>query len=170
MRQNNLCIVVVRLCGKEISEIFSITPYLTNRIVLRYADYEVSSDVADVYFAGEQGYTLASDKEVISDLDTTETNYIYYSYSYDQNNFVNTSAFYSTLYTVKFSVETKKNFTSFSDEALKLLFAYYWPGNVRELENTIERACVLGKPPVIRADDLRLHVAGSSNPSGKVCE
>ena len=70
----------------------------------------------------------------------------------------------------KFSVETKKNFTSFSDEALKLLFAYYWPGNVRELENTIERACVLGKPPVIRADDLRLHVAGSSNPSGKVCE
>lgn len=70
----------------------------------------------------------------------------------------------------KFSVETKKNFTSFSDEALKLLFAYYWPGNVRELENTIERACVLGKPPVIRADDLRLHVAGTSNPSGKVCE
>ena len=94
------------LTSVEISEIFSITPYLTNRIVLRYADYEVSSDVADVYFGDEQGYTLASDKEVISDLDTTETNYIYYSYSYDQNNFVNTSAFYSTLYTVKFSVET----------------------------------------------------------------
>ena len=44
----------------------------------------------------------------------------------------------------------------FSDDALAVLHSYYWPGNVRELENTIERACVLGKPPLIRADDLRL--------------
>ena len=40
---------------------------------------------------------------------------------------------------------------------MESLYSYYWPGNVRELENTIERACVLGKPPIIRADDLRLH-------------
>ena len=56
----------------------------------------------------------------------------------------------------KFSRETKKNFTGFSNSALRLLYDYYWPGNVRELENSIERACVLGKPPVIQADDLRL--------------
>ena len=57
----------------------------------------------------------------------------------------------------KFSSEVKKNFVGFSEEAMESLYSYYWPGNVRELENTIERACVLGKPPIIRADDLRLH-------------
>ncbi|MBR5579874.1 MAG: sigma-54-dependent Fis family transcriptional regulator [Treponema sp.] len=56
----------------------------------------------------------------------------------------------------KFSSEVKKNFEGFSEDALAVLHGYYWPGNVRELENTIERACVLGKPPLIRADDLRL--------------
>lgn len=58
----------------------------------------------------------------------------------------------------KFSEETKKNFTGFSPEALNALDAYYWPGNVREFENTIERACVLGKPPIICASDLRLYM------------
>ena len=56
----------------------------------------------------------------------------------------------------KFSVETKKNFSGFSDSALHLLHTYSWPGNIRELENSIERACVLGKPPLIYAEDLRL--------------
>lgn len=56
----------------------------------------------------------------------------------------------------KFSDETKKNFTGFTTEALNVLYNYYWPGNVREFENTIERACVLGKPPKICAEDLRL--------------
>ena len=62
----------------------------------------------------------------------------------------------ATFFCHKFSGEVKKNFVGFSEDALKALHAYYWPGNVRELENTIERACVLGKPPIIRADDLRL--------------
>ncbi len=56
-----------------------------------------------------------------------------------------------------FSAETKKNFVGFSQDALDLLYSYYWPGNIRELENTIERACVLGKPPYIHAADLRLN-------------
>ena len=56
----------------------------------------------------------------------------------------------------KFSRETKKNFTGFSNTALRSLYEYYWPGNVRELENSVERACVLGKPPLIQADDLRI--------------
>jgi len=56
----------------------------------------------------------------------------------------------------KFSIETKKNFDGFSSSAEKTLLEYYWPGNVRELENSIERACVLGKPPLIQAEDLRI--------------
>ncbi len=60
----------------------------------------------------------------------------------------------------KFSVETKKNFTGFSAPAMKSLHDYYWPGNVRELENTIERACVLGLPPLIQEGNL--HIASSN--------
>ncbi len=64
----------------------------------------------------------------------------------------------------KFSVETKKNFIGFSQDALDALHSYYWPGNVRELENTVERACVLGKPPFINVEDLRLQIKHYSEP------
>ncbi len=57
----------------------------------------------------------------------------------------------------KFAEETKKNFQGFTAAAEKVLLEYYWPGNVRELENSVERACVLGKPPFIQAEDLRLN-------------
>ena len=56
----------------------------------------------------------------------------------------------------KMKLETKKNFEGFSEGARTALRNYYWPGNVRELENTIERACVLGKVPLIHAQDLRI--------------
>jgi Nif-specific regulatory protein len=62
----------------------------------------------------------------------------------------------------KFGNETKKNFEGFSTAAEKALLDYYWPGNVRELENSIERACVLGKPPLIQAEDLRISPSVSS--------
>ncbi|MCR5171859.1 MAG: sigma-54-dependent Fis family transcriptional regulator [Treponema sp.] len=69
----------------------------------------------------------------------------------------------------KFSNETKKNFEGFSTSAINALYAYYWPGNVRELENSVERACVLGKPPYIQAEDLRISSAGAGAADTKTC-
>jgi DNA-binding NtrC family response regulator len=46
----------------------------------------------------------------------------------------------------------------FSPEALDALAAYPWPGNVRELQNAIERAVVVGRSDVVRAEDLPLRV------------
>ena len=54
----------------------------------------------------------------------------------------------------RFSIESKKNFTEISQEALEALSVYDWPGNVRELANVIERAVVLGQPPTIQIEDL----------------
>jgi DNA-binding NtrC family response regulator len=46
----------------------------------------------------------------------------------------------------------------FSPEAKDALAAYPWPGNVRELQNAIERAVVVGRSEVVRAEDLPLRV------------
>lgn len=67
----------------------------------------------------------------------------------------------------KFNAETKKKFIGFSDDALKVLYDYDWPGNVRELENSIERACVLGKPPYINIRDLRLNITENLSENSK---
>jgi Nif-specific regulatory protein len=56
----------------------------------------------------------------------------------------------------KFSLETKKQFEGFSDDALEAMLSYSWPGNIRELENCVERACVIGKSKMIRREDLFL--------------
>lgn len=72
----------------------------------------------------------------------------------------------------KFGNETKKSFDGFSPSAENALLDYYWPGNIRELENSIERACVLGTPPIIQAEDLRISVSlpASMKNSGAVPE
>lgn len=56
----------------------------------------------------------------------------------------------------KFNIEMGRNIERISEEALEVLMEYDWPGNVRELENVIERAMVITKGSVIRAEDLRL--------------
>jgi two-component system NtrC family response regulator len=47
------------------------------------------------------------------------------------------------------------NSYSMTDEAMAIIMEYDWPGNVRELENTIERAIVLSREPVIDAELLQ---------------
>ena len=54
----------------------------------------------------------------------------------------------------KFEVETKKSFTSISEDAMEKLVAYEWPGNVRELANVIESAVVLSQGPDVSTWDL----------------
>ncbi len=54
----------------------------------------------------------------------------------------------------KHSLDTKKAFDGFSEDALQAMLSYSWPGNVRELENSVERACVFGRDKLIGAGDL----------------
>jgi Nif-specific regulatory protein len=73
----------------------------------------------------------------------------------------------------KWTLETKKQFAGFSDDAVEAMLSYSWPGNIRELENCIERACVLGKgsedgkPAWIRTSDLFLKAEAVSELDGK---
>jgi DNA-binding NtrC family response regulator len=56
----------------------------------------------------------------------------------------------------KFNIEMGGKVERISEEALEILMKYDWPGNVRELENVIERAMVITKGNLIKADDLHL--------------
>ena len=54
----------------------------------------------------------------------------------------------------KFSTAMNKPFTGVDPQAMEWLKQQPWPGNVRELQNAVERAVVVGKPPLITARDL----------------
>jgi two-component system NtrC family response regulator len=51
-------------------------------------------------------------------------------------------------------------------EAMTLLTQADWPGNVRELENTLERAVVLARRPVLDVEDVRPQGALGPAPGG----
>jgi DNA-binding NtrC family response regulator len=57
-----------------------------------------------------------------------------------------------------FAQKSKRDICRISDEALARLVSYDWPGNVRELANVIERAVVVGQPPIIQQDDLPMEI------------
>ena len=46
----------------------------------------------------------------------------------------------------------------FSEEAMAALSQHTWRGNVRELQNAVERAVVIGTPPIVEATDLPVRV------------
>lgn len=55
----------------------------------------------------------------------------------------------------RFAEEQGKNIEGFSEGALEYIASYRWPGNVRELKNSVERAVILAKGPVIEVSDMQ---------------
>jgi len=54
----------------------------------------------------------------------------------------------------KYAGRMKRDISDFAPEALQSLVSYAWPGNIRELENAIERAAILTRGSLIRAETL----------------
>jgi DNA-binding NtrC family response regulator len=61
----------------------------------------------------------------------------------------------------RFSQAMSRRGMQLSPAVLEALQTYAWPGNVRELQNAIERAVVVGSPPLIEVKDLPVRVTGS---------
>jgi len=53
-----------------------------------------------------------------------------------------------------FSKKSGYGFTQFSESAITALENNFWVGNVDELFNAIQRAFIVGNPPVIKSSDL----------------
>ena len=51
------------------------------------------------------------------------------------------------------------------EDAMRALLAHRWPGNVRELRNSIQRAALLAKGPLLAAADLALSEAAPGTPA-----
>jgi DNA-binding NtrC family response regulator len=66
-------------------------------------------------------------------------------------------------FVARHSARAGKRIEGIAPDVLPRLEAYDWPGNVRELENTIERAVVLSRKPVIELGDISMQ--GASSPS-----
>jgi two-component system response regulator HydG len=54
----------------------------------------------------------------------------------------------------RYAQRNQRSIAGVTKEAMERLMDYSWPGNVRELENTIERAIVLSRDPIIGSDAL----------------
>jgi DNA-binding NtrC family response regulator len=54
----------------------------------------------------------------------------------------------------KFATAMNKPFMGVDPQTMEWLKQQPWPGNVRELQNAVERAVVVGKPPLITVEDL----------------
>lgn len=58
----------------------------------------------------------------------------------------------------RFNTEFNRRLKGFQAEALAILEAHHWPGNIRELENCIKRAVIMAETPLIRPEDLDIHL------------
>jgi DNA-binding NtrC family response regulator len=52
----------------------------------------------------------------------------------------------------------RKVLSGFDDAAMQILMNHQWPGNIRELEHAIERAVLMARDTLVRADDLGLNL------------
>lgn len=57
-------------------------------------------------------------------------------------------------YLVRFSKKSGLGFTEFSEGAKSAMLESFWQGNTDELINAVQRAFIVGKPPVINESDL----------------
>ena len=53
------------------------------------------------------------------------------------------------------------DFTSYSEGAKEALVSHFWQGNADELINAVQRAFIVGEPPLISESDLGLNVASA---------
>jgi len=67
----------------------------------------------------------------------------------------------------RFNREFNKKVERIDEEALASLVRHPWPGNVRELRNAIERAMILGQPPVLRLSDFAFSLGEASGRKGE---
>ena len=63
-------------------------------------------------------------------------------------------------YLESFSKKSGFDFTSYSEGAKEALVSHFWQGNADELINAVQRAFIVGEPPVISETDLGLVEAG----------
>ena len=93
----------------DTSSIFLTSPYLTNRIVLKYAGYVVSKDVASIYLReGNAGTSTPMENvEINKALNNKQEYNIFYQYSYNKSAQYSTNSTYATKLTVKFDVTSR---------------------------------------------------------------
>lgn len=73
-------------------------------------------------------------------------------------------------YLESFSKKSGIEFTSFSERAQKALLSHFWQGNADELINAVQRAFIVGQPPVISESDLGLVAVDTSSVVTKAAE
>ena len=64
----------------------------------------------------------------------------------------------------RFATRYRKPIRGFAPDALQALAAHPWPGNVRELEHAVERAVLMARGDVVRAEDLGLRPRADTSP------
>lgn len=67
----------------------------------------------------------------------------------------------------RFNKEFRKNVTSISPEAEKLLIRYPWYGNARELRNVVERICILEDTDIVYPEHLPSEIVEYSGPESR---
>ena len=73
-------------------------------------------------------------------------------------------------YLESFSKKSGIEFTSFSESAQKALLSHFWQGNADELINAVQRAFIVGEPPVISESDLGLVAVDTNSVVTKAAE